>query len=71
MFERLGERAVSLGEARAARRRERLAARLTEIAPAGVRVSREERAVVLEGRAGRPAGALELGWLVAEARDER
>jgi len=71
MFERLSEKAARLGEKRTARRRERLAARLREAAPAGVAVSQEDQAVVLSGRAlvRRSVSDPELRWMVAEARD--
>lgn len=69
MFDKLSHRATHLGEARAAARRERLAARLQELAPADVEVLQEGEAVVLRGRRGRFAGDPELRWLVAEARD--
>jgi hypothetical protein len=71
MFERLIERAALIGAARAARRRERLAARMREAAPEGVAVQEEGQAVVLSGRrlGRRIADDPELRWLVAEARD--
>jgi hypothetical protein len=75
MFSRLKERGLRLAEARAARRRERLAARLAGAAE-GVAVAVDGEAVVLSGRglARRMDEDLELRWLLASgdlgARDE-
>lgn len=71
MFEILTRRAARAAERRAADRREKLAARLGERVPAGVRVAIEDDRVVMEGRSlGRrfladPA----LRWLGVEVRD--
>ena len=66
MFNKLERRGRQLAEARARRRRERLAARLTG-AVEGVAVAVEGEAVVLSGRAlGRRFDhEAELRWLVA------
>jgi len=71
MFERLSERAGRLAEARARRRRKRLAERLAAPGVRGVSVSVEDEAVVLSGRAlgRRSAREPELRWIVAESRD--
>jgi FAD/FMN-containing dehydrogenase len=71
MFERLSERARLLADARARRRRERLAERISGTGLRGVTVSAEEEAVVLSGRGlrRRSASDPELRWIVAESRD--
>ncbi len=73
MFERLESRGEQAVEARAAERRDRLAARLREAAPGDVSVAVEDEAVVLSGRGlgRRFALEAELRWLVAESSDER
>jgi hypothetical protein len=71
MFERLSERARLVADARARRRRERLAERMSAAGLRGVTVSIEEAAVVLSGRdlGRRSAREPELRWIVAESRD--
>jgi ABC-type transport system involved in cytochrome bd biosynthesis fused ATPase/permease subunit len=50
MFERLKTRAGLLAEAQAARRRDALAARLTEELPAGIAANLADQGVELSGR---------------------
>ena len=73
MFGRLTARAAQLAARSAAERRERLAARIAERAPSGVRVSEEGERVVLAGRGLIRRFVLDarLRWLVSEAGDER
>lgn len=73
MFGRLTARGEQLAARSAAERRERLAARIAERAPSGVRVSEEGERVVLAGRGLIRRFGLDarLRWLVAEAGDER
>jgi hypothetical protein len=70
VFEKLRERAERLGEARAARARERLAERLREVGRGGVEIFEADEAVVVQARAGRLSGDTALHWLVAEARND-
>ena len=67
MFERLMLHGAALAEKLARRRRGELAAALDADAPDGVRVSEEEEAIVISGRALGLRVALEpaLRWLVA------
>lgn len=71
MFEELERRAARLGEVRAGRRRERIAARVRERVR-GVGVTVEDAAVVLEGRglARRRVVDPALRWLGVESGDE-
>ena len=73
MFGRLRARGSQLAARRAAARRERLAGRIGELAPSGVRVSEEGERVVLAGRGLIRRFMLDarLRWLVAEAGDEQ
>jgi hypothetical protein len=73
MFETLIRRAAERAEARAAARREEIAARIEEAAPQGVAVAVEDQGVAMSGRglAARFMTDPALRWLVAEKRDGR
>ena len=71
MFERLEARAARAAEARAAARRERIAARMAEQAPRDVSVAVEGDRVAVAGRGLMRRMLLDpaLRWLTAEGRD--
>jgi hypothetical protein len=70
--EKLAVRAAQIASRRAALRRERLAARLKELEPLGVRMTEEGDGIVLAGRGLARRYALDprSTWSVMEASDE-